>query len=336
MVQTIHDEANDCRDIGEICALGRACTLNELVLTIGQALGGATSRSASYRLGRCGERFWHANCLYRPLLKDLPSFVAASLGSRSFEAEHRRNWNRISRWTSMRGGVGTSKWYEENGYLEQPMSKHAQQAAARFDSWADSYGEDRISPWFHHYQSLALSQLDLGKGSFLDVGCGVGRAVRDAAQHLKPGKRACGIDISPKMIEKAQGLAKGLTSVEFQVANAEQIPYSDASFDSILCTCSFHHYENPTAALREIRRVLSKEGKFALLDSARDVSFPIWVQDRFRRYLEKSHVRYYSTKEIQAMLSETGWTVAGNLHRIKRFMDHRKVFTGLFLVACTK
>ncbi|NEO01876.1 MAG: class I SAM-dependent methyltransferase, partial [Moorea sp. SIO3I7] len=50
---------------------------------------------------------------------------------------------------------------------------------------------------------MAMSKLKLPeRDSFLDVGCGTGWAVREAAKQLKSGK-ACGIDISPKMIENA-------------------------------------------------------------------------------------------------------------------------------------
>lgn len=62
-------------------------------------------------------------------------------------------------------------------------SSHAQLAAARFDDWAETYGEDRISAWFSHYQSRSIASMGLtGEMSFLDVGCGVGKAVVEAAR----------------------------------------------------------------------------------------------------------------------------------------------------------
>lgn len=216
------------------------------------------------------------------------------------------------------------------------MVSHGQQAAERFDEWASSYSDGRISAWFRFYQSMALSLLDLEEGEgFLDVGCGTGWAVRQAAESLKAGQ-ACGIDISPKMIENAVGETLNSHNTEFQVASAESIPYANDSFSSIICTFSIHHYQNPVQALLEMRRVLKLGGSIIVLDSARDLSFPIWLQDRARRYFERSHVKYYTTKEMEELIKAAGLKLDGEMITIKKFRDHNKTFTALMLVKCAK
>ena len=216
------------------------------------------------------------------------------------------------------------------------MSRHAVQAAERFDQWASTYGEDRMTRWFHHYQTVALSELDLEGGpGFLEVGCGTGWAVRQAAKRI-PSGFACGIDISPLMIEKAASQLDNSENVEFQVASSESLPFGNETFQSILCSNSFHHYENPVRALREIKRVLKPDGRFVLLDSARDVSLGVWLQDRIHRCFEKSHVRYYTTNEMAQLLGDADWKFVGELLTIKKFMHHHKVFTGLMLAVCKK
>ena len=212
---------------------------------------------------------------------------------------------------------------------------HAEQAAARFDDWASSYGKDRISPWFSYYQKMALSQLQLEPGSrFLDVGCGVGKAVAAAAGQIGDAK-AVGVDISPKMIERAKALS-AKPNIEFHVADSASLPFEEASYDAILCTFSFHHYLQPDHVLREIKRVLKPGGRFVIIDSARDVSLAIWLQDRGRRYLERSHVRYYTVSEMRALLKDAGWTLAHEISTIRKFLDHGKTFTGLMVAECTK
>jgi ubiquinone/menaquinone biosynthesis C-methylase UbiE len=216
------------------------------------------------------------------------------------------------------------------------MRTHSERAAARFDDWSKTYGEDRISSWFRFYQTLAISKLDLAqRSSFLDVGCGTGWAVREAAKQLKLGK-ACGIDISPKMIAKAVAQTPSSGNIELRIASSEAIPYPDESFSAVLCTCSFHHYQNPISSLIEIRRVMKRDGKLALLDSARNVSLAIWLQDRWRRYFERSHVRYYTTMEMSFLLEKARFKLCGEITTIKRFLDHKKTFTGLMLVECVK
>jgi ubiquinone/menaquinone biosynthesis C-methylase UbiE len=215
------------------------------------------------------------------------------------------------------------------------MDKHTEQAVARFNDWSKTYGDDRISSWLKYHQSLALSKLNLPQGGgFLDVGCGTGWAVREAAKCLNGGQ-ACGIDISPKMVEKAISQTPKRGNIEFRAANSEAIPYPNESFDAVLCTCSFHHYQNPIRALSEMKRVLKKGGTLVLLDSARDVSFAIWLQDRWRRYLERSHVCYYTTRELKSLVSAVDLHIS-EVTTIRKFMDRKKVFTGLALLVCTK
>ncbi len=216
------------------------------------------------------------------------------------------------------------------------LDQHTKNAADRFDHWADNYGEDRISPWFRYYQSIAMADLDITpKKTFLDVGCGHGWAVRRARKIYGAGK-SVGIDISAKMIEKAKSRTPEGEGFQFLLAGADSIPCPGDEFDAILCTCSFHHYQKPVKVLSEMRRVLRKGGRLALLDPARDVSLAIWFQDRFRRYLEESHVTYYTTKEIMELIIKTGFKPVKRITTYKRFWDHKKIFTGLFLAECEK
>ncbi len=216
------------------------------------------------------------------------------------------------------------------------MDSHSKLAAGRFDQWADSYSNGRISSWFRFYQLMGMSKLEISEeNAFLDVGCGTGWAVRRAATQYKAVK-ACGIDISPKMIDQAVAETTNADNIEFRVANSEAIPYPDESFSSILCSFSIHHYQNPVRALLEMKRVLNQNGSIVIIDSARDVSFPIWLQDRGRRYFEKSHVKYYTTKEMRVLIEQAKLRIDGEIMTIKKFRDHNKMFTGLMLLKCTK
>jgi ubiquinone/menaquinone biosynthesis C-methylase UbiE len=53
--------------------------------------------------------------------------------------------------------------------------------------------------------------------------------------------------------------------ISFRVANVQQLPFEDLSFDRVIATCLFLHLENPILALHEIRRVTKKGGCFSLL-----------------------------------------------------------------------
>ena len=69
-----------------------------------------------------------------------------------------------------------------------------------------------------------------------------------------PGPALHGLDLTPRMVEVAD--AKGIGNARFVVGDAEDLPFDDASFDTIICANSFHHYPNPRAFFGEASRVL--------------------------------------------------------------------------------
>ncbi len=177
-----------------------------------------------------------------------------------------------------------------------------------FDRWAVNYDGGRISKWFQYTQALAISVLRPQVGSrVLDVGCGTGEAVLRLGSIVQSGK-ACGIDISRRMIEHAWSkVSEDLRAVvEFREGSAENIPYPDQNFDGILCTNSFHHYRNPIGALKEMQRVLNPGGQIVILENAPDLSWHAWFWDRLLRIVEKGHVRYYPSRELGDLLSMSG------------------------------
>jgi ubiquinone/menaquinone biosynthesis C-methylase UbiE len=216
------------------------------------------------------------------------------------------------------------------------MDEHNRRIINRFDAWSSTYGADRIASWFSYYQAYALNSFNiLENANFLDVGCGTGWAVTEIAKKLKFGK-ACGMDISSQMIKKARADAGKIPNIDFCIANAEYIPYQDESFNFVLSTFSLHHYLNPLQALCEIKRVMKKGGELIIIDSARDVSLPIYIQDCWRRFFEKSHIKYYKINEMKVLIEQAQLKLVGKITTDKKFLFKGKVFTGLMIVKCVK
>lgn len=91
----------------------------------------------------------------------------------------------------------------------------------------------------------------------LDVACGTGLAAGAAAA---AGARVIAIDFSPAMILIARTLHP---DVEFRTADAEALPFPDASFDAVIANFGIHHVERPERAMAEARRALGSGGTFA-------------------------------------------------------------------------
>jgi ubiquinone/menaquinone biosynthesis C-methylase UbiE len=94
----------------------------------------------------------------------------------------------------------------------------------------------------------------------LDCGCGdggVARLLRDRAQDV------VAIDVTPF---EAWRDKPGLT---FQVADAERLPFEDATFDVVHSKDSLHHMQSPERALAEYRRVLRPSGTALIVEANR-------------------------------------------------------------------
>jgi trans-aconitate methyltransferase len=88
----------------------------------------------------------------------------------------------------------------------------------------------------------------------LDLGCGDGQlTVRLAAA----GAQVTGADLSPEMVAAAR--ARG---AQAQVANAEALPFADASFDAVFSNAALHWMRDHEAMLAQVFRVLRPGGRF--------------------------------------------------------------------------
>ncbi len=91
----------------------------------------------------------------------------------------------------------------------------------------------------------------------LDLACGTGVAAAAAA---RLGARVTGTDFSPEMLAQAR---RRHPTLAFETADAEALPFADASFDAVIANFGIHHVERPERAIAEARRVLARDGTFA-------------------------------------------------------------------------
>jgi phosphatidylethanolamine/phosphatidyl-N-methylethanolamine N-methyltransferase len=97
----------------------------------------------------------------------------------------------------------------------------------------------------------------------LEVGVGTGKNF----PHYPPNLSMTGIDLSPRMLERAQMRAeRDHVSVELRVADAQALPFPDASFETVVATFVFCSAPDPVQGLREARRVLVPGGQLLLLE----------------------------------------------------------------------
>ena len=178
-----------------------------------------------------------------------------------------------------------------------------EESRRHFDRWSPRYEEDRVSRWLAEAQRESLAALGLRPAdSLLDVGCGTGAAVREAAATIE---RAVGVDLSPGMIDRARALGAGLGNAEFVAGDSEALPFGDGEFTAVLCTTSFHHYPRPEVALREMARVLAPGGRLAIADARADHP-AVRVLDAVLSRIQRSHVAFRREGELRRLIESAG------------------------------
>ncbi len=109
-----------------------------------------------------------------------------------------------------------------------------------------------------------LSQVKLSSRSLLEVGCGRGGGLYFANQYLDC-ERLTGVDLCRPIIERNKKIYQH-HDIEFIVADAVDLPFSDNEFDIILNVESSHCYSSMSQFLNEVKRVLKPGGHFLFSD----------------------------------------------------------------------
>jgi ubiquinone/menaquinone biosynthesis C-methylase UbiE len=110
-------------------------------------------------------------------------------------------------------------------------------------------------------------------GEVLEVAVGTGRNFTFYPQ----GVQLSGIDLSPAMLRIARKRAEELgVDADLREGDAQQLPFADASFDTVVCTLSLCAIPDDRRAIAEMKRVLRPGGRLLLLDHVR-ASSKVWL-----------------------------------------------------------
>jgi demethylmenaquinone methyltransferase / 2-methoxy-6-polyprenyl-1,4-benzoquinol methylase len=187
----------------------------------------------------------------------------------------------------------------------------------------------------HRWRERAADQAELEAGdSALDVCCGTGDLALELRRRVGPRGRVVGCDFSERMLELARRKARqeGVPDVEFEWADALDLPYADGSFDAVTVGFGVRNLADPRRGLEEMTRVLLPGGRLVILEITQprrpplSVFHSLWFDrivpflgtlagDRAAySYLPQSVRNFPSPQELAGMLDGVGlerirWTV---------------------------
>ena len=150
---------------------------------------------------------------------------------------------------------------------------------------------------------------DVKGARVLDIACGTGglaaeMAARQAAEHV-------GIDLSPEAIRQAREGHRHLSTVRFEVMDAQHLAFPDSSFHRVIAREALEHMPDARQVCSEIARVLVPGGRLVLTSPNRDS-----LHLRMARALghpeflcSMDHIRELTYGECCDVLSATGFRI---------------------------
>ena len=179
----------------------------------------------------------------------------------------------------------------------------------RFNEFAIRYvtsGTHAQAPELEHLVEIAKPQPDW---VMLDVATGGGHTALRFAPLVK---RVVAMDIAPAMLDAAETFINttGVNNVSFRSGDAEDLPFSDETFNLVTCRIAPHHFPDAFRFVKESARVLKPDGILLVQELAlpEDGAAARYI-DAFERLRDPSHNRAFSESEWVEMFRAAGLTV---------------------------
>jgi SAM-dependent methyltransferase len=156
---------------------------------------------------------------------------------------------------------------------------------------------------FEPYASDIVQRVKPPEGaSVLEIACGTGIVSLRLRNSLPKSVRLVATDLNEAMLAYAAHKFESNQSVEWQQADATELPFPDASFDAVVCQFGLMFFPDKEKALREVHRVLAAEGLFV---------FNVWDA------IEKNELAHIATETIRTFFEHdppTFYQVPFGLH----------------------
>lgn len=164
------------------------------------------------------------------------------------------------------------------------------------------------------------------EGKVLDIGSADGtftKVVLDATH----AKKVIGIDVLKTSVAWANKHWKNNPKMIFQVGDAHKLKFKPNEFDAVFSLEVLEHVFDPIIVLKEIKRVLKKNGYAVLLVPAENTLFKIvWFLWHYsgRMVWKDTHLHHYSNSQLMKLAKKVGFRIEvdkkfilGMLHLIK-------------------
>jgi len=155
----------------------------------------------------------------------------------------------------------------------------------------------------------------LNPKTILDVGCASGRMANEISK-IFPRARITGVDAYKRAVEFGK---KAYPHINFKLADAHKLPFKTSSFDFVVCYEVIEHLIDPLVALKEMKRVLKKDGRAIVAMDSGNWLFRIvwWISEKtISKVWQNAHLHPYRHTELEKVIKQAGFKI------IKRHFSH--------------
>ena len=150
--------------------------------------------------------------------------------------------------------------------MARPTDPAKLKAQTAYNAASDHFDDEPLAFWAR-LGTRTVERLALPTGAtVLDVGCGTGASAIPAAVAVGPTGRVVGIDLADRLLDRARekALQQGLSNLEFQQADMENLGYPDGSFDAVVSVFSVFFVPDMTKQVAELWRMVRPGGQLAI------------------------------------------------------------------------
>jgi len=170
---------------------------------------------------------------------------------------------------------------------------------------------------FEPYAADLVTRVDVpGGGAVLELACGTGIVTRRLRDRLAASTKLVATDLNEPMMSHASRKFREDENVKWRQADATDLPFSDQSFDAVICQFGLMFVPDKPQAIQEAHRVLKPGGKFlfSVWDSIERNDFPRVAHETISKFFDDNPPDFYQIPfsfhdrlEIESLLTETGF-----------------------------
>lgn len=154
--------------------------------------------------------------------------------------------------------------------------------------------------WSNRFFAMLARRHGRSGARLLEVGSGMGHLVGQLSAEFE----AYGMDLNHWAVNRSKSAAE---KAALQTASAQELPYADGVFNTVIIKHIVEHLPDPAKAIREIGRVTEKDGILILATPNLGSLLKPWKGQRWIGYQDPTHISLKEPEEWLRLVEDAGF-----------------------------